>query len=479
MTRKEICKATGLSIKTLRLYEEKGLIAPHKERRNGREYREYTPELVSQLNQIVTLRRALFTMDEIREMQTQPDRIFSIFQYYRTWLSQQEQQLKKLRAAADRVSAESLSDLDGLVSGLQDAAAEMPLPALDIKPNFKRLDELDEGPRHVEPQVNLDDTVPNAKVFRQMTVTVDRDRLNDVNMAFGQLQATREAFLEGTGTGPVQKNSKHSKWYNLLLALLMILTVLCAVLAYFGRLPWVLAGISLLLTAGLLGIPLWLEHRRWLKNAQQADAENTSPEAYQRARKRRALLTLAGTAGVLVIALGVYALARVLYAQAHPIADYRVCFVSPVELPKEKLNDLGDAIARWTGDLDGNGKSVAAVDLRTATLGGMVSPSGTTYHTTVDFNEFVKSGEYPLFFFASLEYQGVNISRIFEFYHCCQALPDDLADPNDPYRADLSGAKVFTDTGLSEIPVYACISGAATEEEYAFAVELLRNLLDG
>ena len=101
MTRKEVCKATGLSIKTLRLYEEKGLIAPNKERRNGREYREYTPELVSQLNQIVTLRRALFTMDEIREMQTQPDRIFSIFQDYRTWLSQQEQQLKKLRAAAD------------------------------------------------------------------------------------------------------------------------------------------------------------------------------------------------------------------------------------------------------------------------------------------------------------------------------------------------------------------------------------------
>ena len=28
MTRKEVCTATGLSIKTLRLYEEKGLIAP-------------------------------------------------------------------------------------------------------------------------------------------------------------------------------------------------------------------------------------------------------------------------------------------------------------------------------------------------------------------------------------------------------------------------------------------------------------------
>ena len=30
MTRKEVCAATGLSIKTLRLYEEKGLITPER-----------------------------------------------------------------------------------------------------------------------------------------------------------------------------------------------------------------------------------------------------------------------------------------------------------------------------------------------------------------------------------------------------------------------------------------------------------------
>ena len=42
MTRKEVCNATGLSIKTLRLYEEKGLIAPERQYRNGREYRVYT-----------------------------------------------------------------------------------------------------------------------------------------------------------------------------------------------------------------------------------------------------------------------------------------------------------------------------------------------------------------------------------------------------------------------------------------------------
>lgn len=43
MKLKEVCESTGLTRKTIRLYEEKGLLVPHKEYRNGREYREYTP----------------------------------------------------------------------------------------------------------------------------------------------------------------------------------------------------------------------------------------------------------------------------------------------------------------------------------------------------------------------------------------------------------------------------------------------------
>ena len=39
MKLKEVCEATGLTRKTIRLYEEKGLLVPQKEARNGREYR--------------------------------------------------------------------------------------------------------------------------------------------------------------------------------------------------------------------------------------------------------------------------------------------------------------------------------------------------------------------------------------------------------------------------------------------------------
>ena len=82
MKLKEVCESTGLSRKTVRLYEEKGLLVPQKERKNGRDYREYTPEDVEILREIATLRRAWFTMDEIARMQQDPDAIEEIFPQY-------------------------------------------------------------------------------------------------------------------------------------------------------------------------------------------------------------------------------------------------------------------------------------------------------------------------------------------------------------------------------------------------------------
>lgn len=122
MTRKDVCKATGLTVKTLRLYEEKGLITPERQYRNGREYRIYTPQLVEALQKIVLLRKALFTMDEIRTMQRSPDAIPKIFETYRQWLTVQEQTFRLLRQTAQNIDAGSLTSLDGLVTDLQKAA---------------------------------------------------------------------------------------------------------------------------------------------------------------------------------------------------------------------------------------------------------------------------------------------------------------------------------------------------------------------
>ena len=108
MKLKELCQRTGLSRKTVRLYEEEELLVPHKEARNGREYREYTEEDVQTLLVVASLRKAWFTMEEIRRMQQDPAAIAEILPQYREWLYAQKRQLDGLIAAADKLAGQDI-----------------------------------------------------------------------------------------------------------------------------------------------------------------------------------------------------------------------------------------------------------------------------------------------------------------------------------------------------------------------------------
>lgn len=485
MTRKEVCKATGLSVKTLRLYEEKGLIVPAKERRNGREYREYTPELVEQLQQIVTLRRALFTMDEIKAMQEHPDAIPGIFQDYQAWLECQERQFHLLRQAAEKISEQNLSSLEGLLSGLENAAEQLPLPAMDVKPNFKRLDEMEEAPRHVTQQVNFDETVPDAKVFRQMNIVMDGDRANNVNIAFGQFNATREAFAQPTGSGIVQRERKLPKKLRVPAWILTILVILCVPVAFFtdSRLWDICFFVLLALRLALSAIPMLLEHQKWLKQAQQEDYDRqqkrfaTDAGGYDKERRRKRKIVLLSVAGALVVIALIAVLTWVLYVQAHPATDYRVCFASPANVFDEDLRAMEKVLSPLVGDRDGNGKAVTKLDL-------LQVRGDLWYHSDIGdlsgpdyLKHSVDQGSYTMYLMADIEYFGYHITRDFKFQQYCRELPGDLADPSDSYRVDLTGTKLFAAADLEELPVYGCIPLGATQEEYDQAVALLREIL--
>ena len=96
MTIKEVCDRTGLSRKTIRLYLEKGLVSPSSEHRNGRTFRTWSEADVRQLEMIASLRRAWFTMEEIRRMQKNPESIREILPGYRQWLLSQKESLDGL-----------------------------------------------------------------------------------------------------------------------------------------------------------------------------------------------------------------------------------------------------------------------------------------------------------------------------------------------------------------------------------------------
>lgn len=484
MTRKEVCTATGLSIKTLRLYEEKGLITPERQYRNGREYRVYTPELVAQLQQIATMRRALFTMDEIKSMQQNPDTIPGIFEDYRQWLAAQETQFRALRQAAGQVNAQTLHSVDSLLSGMEQAASSMPLPQMDIKPDFKHIDAMEEPPRHVVQQTDLDDMVPNARVFRQMNLMIDGDRSNNINVAFGQYNDMHHQPQEESG--PVREKYNVPRWQKILSGIFTALTVLTGLLGIYQALAnqwfdgavWGMFLLFLLLRLLLAAIPLWKSHRQWLKNAQQKDADigGSQYAAAQAAdqKRRNRLIRLGAGGGILVVVL-IVVLCRVLYAQAHPQADYTVCLLTARELSDHVALDLSKTLSPLVGDLDGNGTAVCQVEQR-------ILGSHSNDLTPDQVRDCAAQGTYPLLLLVDYEIyylddpQWNNAATTLNRKQYCAPLPENLPS-EDGYVVDLSQVPSMQSASMGDLGLYACIPIGDSQEDYDFAVSILRQLL--
>ena len=199
MKLKEVCASTGLSRKTIRLYEEKGLLVPQMERRNGRDYREYSPEDVKRLQEIATLRRAWFTMDEIARMQQNPETIGEIFPQYLQWLEKQKTTLESLLKAAKDVDPSKIQSVSELSEKMREAET-MPLPAADIEPRFQYLDALEQRPEKVEPdwQEPLPGGMDDSRIYRQFVAANSKDKADDLGVAFGQLRDAMTPEREST-----------------------------------------------------------------------------------------------------------------------------------------------------------------------------------------------------------------------------------------------------------------------------------------
>lgn len=192
MKLQEVCALTGLTRKTIRFYEEKGLIAPQTERRNGRTYREYTQTDVDALLEIATLRKAWFTIEEIHQMQADPLAIRDIFPQYRQWLRQQKQELDMLLAVAEQIDEEDVSSIQELTQVMADAATRLPLPPLDIKPRFRYLDELEERPA-VLPETNpINKVLRGSKLQHQLAAYSAGDQAETSLMTVDMMHETAE-----------------------------------------------------------------------------------------------------------------------------------------------------------------------------------------------------------------------------------------------------------------------------------------------
>lgn len=108
---KEVMQKTGLPENTIRFYETRGLVETTTERRNGRTYHEFSPESVAALEQVIVLRKAQFSIEEIRTMQQHPKAIPQVVSGYQMRIQSDLDTAQRLAQNRDLQEASSWDDL--------------------------------------------------------------------------------------------------------------------------------------------------------------------------------------------------------------------------------------------------------------------------------------------------------------------------------------------------------------------------------
>lgn len=141
---KEVSTITGLTQKTIRFYESMGLIEPATETCNGRVFRNYSQADIESLNEIAVLRKARFSIEEIRQMQEGSDELQTIFLDYYQRMQQEQRELENLVSVLDSVSNHRFTSKTELVHEIKAVAEEMSLPRIDVHPSFRYIDAMEE-----------------------------------------------------------------------------------------------------------------------------------------------------------------------------------------------------------------------------------------------------------------------------------------------------------------------------------------------
>ena len=109
----ELAKRTGLTIRTLHHYDEIGLVKPSRHGESG--YRLYTADDLARLQQVLSLRRLGFSLEEVRDCLDRPDfspleLICSHVERLREQIAREQELCHRLEAIRDHLdAAESVS----------------------------------------------------------------------------------------------------------------------------------------------------------------------------------------------------------------------------------------------------------------------------------------------------------------------------------------------------------------------------------
>ena len=160
---KEVCALTGLTERTVRFYVEKELCTPRVTMQNGKQFREYTAADVDTLRTIATLRRMLFSLEEIARMQQHPQEIPAVLDDYRARIAE-EAEVRAEILAMDADALAHCASVTQLAQQMRAAADRRKLPPTDVMPDFGKLD--GDGPHHPDAEMQEFWARADAKVQR-------------------------------------------------------------------------------------------------------------------------------------------------------------------------------------------------------------------------------------------------------------------------------------------------------------------------
>lgn len=137
----EVSKLTNLSQKTIRYYEDRGLITPDIKIIRNRNFRDYSEETIHRLISISTLRKLLFSVDEIKIIIENPNEISKIIITYEGRISEEMKQRSLILSTLSGIkNNNNICDIDTLSVALMDISKSYRLPISDISPNFYSID---------------------------------------------------------------------------------------------------------------------------------------------------------------------------------------------------------------------------------------------------------------------------------------------------------------------------------------------------
>lgn len=139
MRMKEVCERTGLTDRAVRLYIENGLLSPVEESSyTGRKSIQFSETDVEILDAVATLRKADFSIADIRDMQLYPDRTHTILQMHKQKITGDIQNKQRILQMLEEIDNDNSSLPYTEIAGLlRQSASRNHLPKEDSGMRFK------------------------------------------------------------------------------------------------------------------------------------------------------------------------------------------------------------------------------------------------------------------------------------------------------------------------------------------------------